>query len=619
MLETDPSLARRALWPFRLAVLSLLVFGVAMVVIQVARANLSDRAISQGIAPQKELSLIQRHASRALLLAAQADEQQVSGSCQQVGPPTVCEFVQLLGNIEAAASRLLDGHGGASGLPASAPLNERMTADMRWIVARASAAGQAVNPGVERDPPQWLELQETLQAVLNRAVLAEQDILAQVQADRLMTRRLDVATMVTVGSLLCLSVYLMFWMWARVVNAFRALRRSQARLKAYASAVPDIAYVVDQDGIVIEQLGNTLNAFPSRVPVGQAIAEHRSAEVAQTSLATIRRAIESGQVQSMEAMVEDPQGQSHWFEARIAKIDLPPDRESNTPSVPQVILLARDVSARKQAEIALRQSNEQLETRVAERTHALKQAVDELRRFNYTVSHDLRGPLRAVEAYLTMAMEEACGDLSQGVQDMLERARRSAKELSSMVESLRNLSRIADMPIQASLIDLSALARELCEAYEIDRGHKLLQCSVQPGMSVWADEHLVRSLLQNLIGNAVKYSAGRQPARVEVGSLRKAGVTVFFVRDNGAGFDMAKATQLFQPFSRLHSSREFAGDGIGLATVRRIVQRHGGRIWAHARANEGATFLFTLPGQPGDVPDGDFSRPMPLEPMIEGR
>lgn len=609
------SLNRLALWPFRLAVLSLLVFGVVMIVIQVARAELADRSLRAGVAPLKELAHVQRHASRSLLLARHADPR-IQGSCLQADPPAQCEVVQLLRNIEAASARLLNQRGGATGLPRSARLPDAMADDVRWLAQASASAREALGSSAQALPEQWLDLQERLQGIVNRASGLEQALLRQMQADQRTTRWLDAAAIVTVGLLMGLSVYLLFWLWGRVVEAFAQLRSSQARLKAYASAVPDIAYVIDEDGRVIERLGNDPDEFPPPIPVGERVTEHRPVEIAQAYLSTIQRALDSGQIESMETMLQDPSGGQRWFESRVARIDTPLPQVVDSRPNRQVIWLSREVTRRHLAELALRETNEGLEARVAERTQALNLAVEELRRFNYTVSHDLRAPLRAVEAYLALAMEEAGSSLSPDARELLERARKSARELSSMVESLRNLSRIGDLPIQATRVDLSAMAGELCEAFEIDRGLDRLTCQVEAGMSAWADEHLIRSLMQNLISNAVKYSAGRQPARIEVGTVQEPEGTVFFVRDNGAGFDMARAGQLFQPFSRLHSPQAFPGDGIGLATVRRIVQRHGGRIWAEGCPDAGACFYFTLPGVP---PEREAQAPHPqtaLDPQL---
>jgi light-regulated signal transduction histidine kinase (bacteriophytochrome) len=280
-----------------------------------------------------------------------------------------------------------------------------------------------------------------------------------------------------------------------------------------------------------------------------------------------------------------------------------------------VVWLSRDVTSRIRTEMELRQLNDELEQRVAERTRELHDAADELRRFNYTVSHDLRAPLRAVEAYTALALEEAGATLDAGARDLLERARKSAAQLSHMVESLLQLSRIGEMPLQCTWLDISAMVNEIAMAFSLDQKDRRIEWTIEAGLSAWADEHLMRSVLQNLISNAVKYSARRDPALIEFGQAPQPdGTQAFYVRDNGAGFDMAQASQLFQPFTRLHAAREFAGDGIGLATVRRIVMRHGGRIWAQGQVDSGATILFTLPG-PTAVRERDFSgsRPAPLE------
>mgnify|MGYP006148191113 CR=1 FL=1 len=210
---------------------------------------------------------------------------------------------------------------------------------------------------------------------------------------------------------------------------------------------------------------------------------------------------------------------------------------------------------------------------------------------------DMRFTLRQLQVFVAVAQQESV----------------------SRAAGLLNLSRIGEIPLQRSWLDLSAMANEICMAFGIDQKDHRIEWQLEAGMTVWADEHLVRSLLQNLISNAVKYSAHRQPASIKIGQSPQAdGSTAFYVRDNGAGFDMAHATQLFQPFTRLHSAREFPGDGIGLATVRRIVKHHGGRVWAQGQINVGATIFFTLPGQPPPR-ERDFigSRPAPLWPDIE--
>lgn len=206
-----------------------------------------------------------------------------------------------------------------------------------------------------------------------------------------------------------------------------------------------------------------------------------------------------------------------------------------------------------------------------------------------------------MEAYTALAVEEAGDSLKPTARELLERARKSAAQLSHMVESLLKLSRIGEIPLQCTWLDLSAMATEICMAFSIDQKDHRIDWQVDPGQAAWGDEHLMRSVLQNLINNAVKYSARREPAQIAVGQARLSdGTTAFYVRDNGAGFDMARASQLFQPFTRLHSGREFSGDGIGLATVRRIVMRHGGRVWAQGQVNVGATVWFSIPAQAQD-------------------
>ncbi|WP_374347825.1 ATP-binding protein, partial [Chitinimonas sp.] len=262
------------------------------------------------------------------------------------------------------------------------------------------------------------------------------------------------------------------------------------------------------------------------------------------------------------------------------------------------ILLVQDVSARKANEIELDQYRESLEQRVAQRTADLAAANNELRAFSYSVSHDLRAPLRSIDGFSHM-LEEDYGDrLDDIARGYMGRIRAAAQRMGSLIDAMLNLAKVTRAELQPKLVDLSALARGIVDDLQAGQPARTVEVDIEGWLYAWGDEELLRSAMQNLLGNAWKYSARREQARIEFGRLFAEDGPVFFVRDNGAGFDARYADKLFAPFQRLHSASDFDGIGVGLASVQRVVQRHAGRIWAEAEPDKGATFFFTLRIEP---------------------
>lgn len=259
------------------------------------------------------------------------------------------------------------------------------------------------------------------------------------------------------------------------------------------------------------------------------------------------------------------------------------------------IWVFEDVTARHDAEEAVQRAQAVLEQRVAERTQQLREINQELESFSYSVSHDLRAPLRAINGFSEILGARYAEKLDETGRDYLRRVRAAAERMDQQIEGLLQLSRVSQTSLDRQDIDLSALAMEILTELARAEPQRQVETEVAPGLHGTGDRALLQLVMQNLLGNAWKYTQRRELAHIRFRAFpNEAGETVYEVRDDGAGFDMALAERLFGAFQRLHRPDDFPGHGIGLATTKRIIARHGGRIWAHSALNEGATFYFTL-------------------------
>ncbi len=246
---------------------------------------------------------------------------------------------------------------------------------------------------------------------------------------------------------------------------------------------------------------------------------------------------------------------------------------------------------------ALEKARAELEQRVQQRTAELSASNKELEAFAYSVSHDLHAPLRSMAGFCR-ALEEDYGEaLDEQARDYMRRITAASKKMAQLIDDIITLSKVSRKQVERVEIDLSALAEEVAVGLTRTEPKRDIRVAVAPGVSALGDSALVRIVLQNLLDNAWKFTAKQPEARVEVGATTSGDTPVYFVRDNGAGFDMRYADKLFRPFQRLHSDTEFEGTGIGLASVAQIVQRHGGEVWAESEPGKGSTLYFTL--QPG--------------------
>jgi len=262
--------------------------------------------------------------------------------------------------------------------------------------------------------------------------------------------------------------------------------------------------------------------------------------------------------------------------------------------------LLRDVTERRRFDRTIRQANRALESRVGE----LGVANAELEAFEYSIAHDLRAPLRHIEGFTRLLIDEYAGRLDDTARATFERIISATKVMGDLIDALYSLSRVGG-EVVVETVDLSKLVHEIAGELSAQAPERAVELVIQDGVTAVGDRQLLRIVLENLLGNAWKFTRRHATARIEFGLTVVGGEPVYFVRDDGAGFEMARAERLFGPFQRLHGRAEFPGSGIGLAIVRRIVRRHGGRVWIEGAIEQGASVYFTLPN---DLHPGDSAR-----------
>ncbi|MBA3903325.1 MAG: hypothetical protein C0522_06580 [Rhodocyclaceae bacterium] len=368
-----------------------------------------------------------------------------------------------------------------------------------------------------------------------------------------------------------------------------ALRESEAKFRSLVEQSPVSIAITDINGNI--EYVNPHFCQASGYSAGELIGRNprilKSGETSAEEYRRLWRTITSGGTWRGELRNRRRDGSLYWEAASIQPVV---DAQGH---IVHFLSLQEDITGRKRAEEEIRALNESLEQRVAERTTALERANRDLESFSYSVSHDLRAPLRAINGFAQILLETEHDRLTPEGRQHMGRVMHNAARLGQLIDDMLEFSRVARTEPNRQQVGMAELARQTLD--ELHDEYPLAAVAIDDLPPISGDAAMLRQVWANLIGNALKYSARRGQPRVEIGFDPALRSGTYYVRDNGAGFDMAYAGKLFGVFQRMHNDKEFPGTGVGLAIVKRIVERHGGEIWAEAAPGEGATFYFTLP------------------------
>ena len=360
-------------------------------------------------------------------------------------------------------------------------------------------------------------------------------------------------------------------------------------LEAALESLPTAAWVVDRDGryrYVSQAYAQLMGTSPANC-LGRTMEEVLPASLARIYTLRHRQLLESRTRKRFE-QIWTVDGEPRWFEVHMSCLC------NDEGEAVAVSGYAQDVTQHMEQQEAARRVQNELEKRVAQRTHQLSVINEELEAFSYSVSHDLRAPLRQIAGFAELLEGRLGGQLDDANAKHLQHILDNTRRMDGLIADLLQLARINQSGLLKTQVDLTALARDIVANLRSAHPGRAVEVELPAPTYAECDAGLMRIALDNLLGNAWKFTGRQAGARIQFGCFSRGACTVYFVRDNGAGFDMQNAERMFGAFQRFHRASDFPGTGIGLATVRRIVSRHGGQIWAESAPGQGATFYFTL-------------------------
>ena len=369
----------------------------------------------------------------------------------------------------------------------------------------------------------------------------------------------------------------------------RAELKTQDAYLALVESSTDSMYLVDEDCRYLFLNSQLLSRLgkPEGNIIGRSYGEFHSPEDTEIFAEIIKQVFETGK--SVQKEHHSKRDNRHFLRTFSPVWEVDPDKK-----IKRVAVVSKDITKLKQAEEEAHRLNAELERRVLERTAQLEAANKELESFSYSVSHDLRAPLRAIDGYARMILKKYGDKFNEDALSKFNIIRSSVHMMGQLIDDLLTFSRLSRKHMSVSKIDMEALVEDVWKELQVINPDRNINLKVNSMPPCYGDRILIKQVYYNLISNAVKFTKYRDPALIEVGGYVDGNEDLYYVRDNGVGFDMAYYDKLFGVFQRLHSASDFEGTGVGLATVQRIINRHGGRVWGEGKIDQGASFYFAL-------------------------